>query len=377
VAVALSELFQDVARKYPAYVAGKKVDGGDSTHQLVTKEIPEALAAVIPTQGLYLVEGSCGKGNVTPAPWIAVFDAQVTKSATRGYYLVYLYSLDLQRLVLSLAFGVTDFEKQFGSGAQFRENIRKAADKLSPAIPSSTEGLHLGKLDLAATSTHKLHRAYEYANIAAIQYQLEELSGEQLTRDLTHMLDVYRQIVESPLTPDISALVEDSAEIDSNPSIEFLEFSPRNPKGKRSGRTGKKSRPQPKASLKTGNAGEEIVYFEEKERLAQAGRSDLADGVSWPARSGEYPGYDISSFETDGRPRLIEVKSSVGEISSVTVTSNEWHAARQNGDSYFLYFVSNVFKKNIRIEYLRNPANEVNNGNLELEISSYNLSLQK
>ena len=48
------------------------------------------------------VEGSTGRRNVTAAPWIAAIDPRITRSATRGYYVVYLFSVDLAKVFLTL-----------------------------------------------------------------------------------------------------------------------------------------------------------------------------------------------------------------------------------------------------------------------------------
>nr|WP_314470597.1 DUF3883 domain-containing protein [uncultured Sphingomonas sp.] len=62
-----------------------------------------------------------------------------------------------------------------------------------------------------------------------------------------------------------------------------------------------------------GRAGEERVVLHERSSLAAAGRDDLADRVRWVSdRDGDGAGYDIASFEIDGRPRLIEVKTTNG-----------------------------------------------------------------
>ena len=62
-----------------------------------------------------------------------------------------------------------------------------------------------------------------------------------------------------------------------------------------------------------GRAGEERVVAHERAVLAAAGCDDLADRVRWVSdRDGDGAGYDIASFEADGRPRLIEVKTTNG-----------------------------------------------------------------
>lgn len=62
-----------------------------------------------------------------------------------------------------------------------------------------------------------------------------------------------------------------------------------------------------------GHAGEERVFAHERSSLIDVGRPDLADRVRWVAHlDGDGAGYDIHSFEQDGRDRLIEVKTTRG-----------------------------------------------------------------
>lgn len=62
-----------------------------------------------------------------------------------------------------------------------------------------------------------------------------------------------------------------------------------------------------------GRAGEERALKHERAQLRSAGRDDLARKVIWVSEEeGDGAGYDIASFETDGRPRLIEVKTTNG-----------------------------------------------------------------
>ena len=62
-----------------------------------------------------------------------------------------------------------------------------------------------------------------------------------------------------------------------------------------------------------GRAGEERIVLHERSSLVAAGRDDLAGRVRWVSdRDGDGAGYDIASFEPDGRPRLIEVKTTNG-----------------------------------------------------------------
>jgi hypothetical protein len=62
-----------------------------------------------------------------------------------------------------------------------------------------------------------------------------------------------------------------------------------------------------------GRSGENVVYLSEIGRLRVEGREDLSRKVRWVSEEdGDGAGYDILSFEADGRERLLEVKTPAG-----------------------------------------------------------------
>lgn len=87
-----------------------------------------------------------------------------------------------------------------------------------------------------------------------------------------------------------------------------------------------------------GKAGEEAVLGHERASLRIAGRNDLADKVRWTAvEDGDGWGYDIQSFEPDGRQRLIEVKTTHGwERTPFHLSSNELRVAEDRRDIWHL-----------------------------------------
>jgi hypothetical protein len=87
-----------------------------------------------------------------------------------------------------------------------------------------------------------------------------------------------------------------------------------------------------------GKAGEERVLAHEKASLRACGRGDLAGKVRWTAiEDGDGAGYDIASFEPDGRERLIEVKTTNGwERTPFHISRNELAAAERRRDDWFL-----------------------------------------
>jgi hypothetical protein len=73
-----------------------------------------------------------------------------------------------------------------------------------------------------------------------------------------------------------------------------------------------------------GKKGEELVLNFERQRLSNE-RPDLARRIRWVSNEiGDGAGYDIHSFDLDGRDRLIEVKTTIGyERTPFFISANE------------------------------------------------------
>ena len=88
-----------------------------------------------------------------------------------------------------------------------------------------------------------------------------------------------------------------------------------------------------------GLAGEKLALRYEQERLARAGQSRLADNiVHISATHSDSLGFDMLSFETDGRERLIEVKTTrFGSLTPFFASRNEVEVSARRQDEYQLY----------------------------------------
>ncbi len=88
-----------------------------------------------------------------------------------------------------------------------------------------------------------------------------------------------------------------------------------------------------------GRAGEQLVISFERERLRRAGKKRLADRIEYVAESrGDQFGYDIQSFETDGRERFIEVKTTrFGPMTPFFASRNEVNVSERHDAQYQLY----------------------------------------
>jgi hypothetical protein len=288
----------------------------------------------------------------------------------------------LKTVTLTLAFGITQFEKQFGGPAAAFPRLRFAATRLQEMFNHLiSPKMSRGPINLSASSGQKLHYAYEQAAIVSFPpYIVEALpSEEQLVADLRELVALYAAIASDPLDVTVERLVEAAVQTATQlSSIKVQEFQPRERK-KNAPSSKKDLRRYSPESRKVGDAGERIVIKHERERLSRAGRQDLADRVRWHAQQLEFPGWDVTSFADDGREVFIEVKSSVGKtVSSVNLTANEWDAAcdPSRRDRYFIYLVTNALSSAPIIERLANPASLVDEGKITCEPIVYVVDLR-
>lgn len=88
-----------------------------------------------------------------------------------------------------------------------------------------------------------------------------------------------------------------------------------------------------------GEMAEEFVVVLERKRLRAGGAASLSEEVARVSTQDVAAGYDIRSFELNGEPRHIEVKSSAGPRDMFILSDNEAQTARTLGRSYWLAWV--------------------------------------
>lgn len=99
-----------------------------------------------------------------------------------------------------------------------------------------------------------------------------------------------------------------------------------------------------------GHAGELFVMELEARRLHAAGRKALSERIEHVASTqGDGLGFDVLSFEADGRERLIEVKTTAfGELTPFYVSPNELARSQADAELYHLYRLFD-FRKRPRV----------------------------
>ena len=171
--------------------------------------------------------------------------------------------------------------------------------------------------------------------------------------------------------------VNPGLEVDFEPS----DFKPRVFKRRETniGNLSSNNRRYSKKSDKVGKLGEEFVFNYEQKFLKDSGFPELAKKVIWhrQEKTNKTPGWDITSFDLDGNPKLIEVKASAGAtISNVILTKNEFEKINEAliHDNYYIYLVSDIVK-NPRMEILKNPAKYLSEGKLAITVESVSMSI--
>ena len=137
------------------------------------------------------VDGSAGAGNWAVVPWIAAFDPAVTTSATRGYYVVYLFHATEPIVHLSLNQGTTAVREEFGGLA--RQALTDRAELMRKRLADFVPSLAVTKIDLGSTA--RLPGDYAAGHALGVTYRLSELPTEEaLITDLQNAVTAYRAL---------------------------------------------------------------------------------------------------------------------------------------------------------------------------------------
>ncbi|GEP05057.1 DUF3578 domain-containing protein [Methylobacterium oxalidis] len=188
--MSLGHALRRIAEEYP--LARLEPPANHPLGWVIRRGAPDELRRLLGPQAGLLVKGSAGRGSRWAAvPWIAVFDPGVTTSATRGYYLVYLFPADREAVHLSLAQGTVAAIREHGPGAQ--ASLRASGHGLRAALSDFAERLPERAIRLGTEGD--LPGGYEAAHILGLTYGLDDLGDERrLTEDLAAGLSAYRAL---------------------------------------------------------------------------------------------------------------------------------------------------------------------------------------
>jgi 5-methylcytosine-specific restriction enzyme A len=157
------------------------------------------------------VVGAPGQGNWADVPWIAIFNPEVTTSATRGYYIVYLFAADMSTVNLTLAQGVTAVQDEFKNKAS-AEMLRRAA-LIRDRVPEFSDRFIPGPIQLGGTT--QLAKDYDTAVAFRLSYLIGNLPDEgRLVGDLRAMVGLYDLLVSRGGLDNVEGAIELGADQD-------------------------------------------------------------------------------------------------------------------------------------------------------------------
>lgn len=358
----MKDLFVEILQNYSTE---SKQDLTNNSHaHFIRNNIPTKIYSALQLDcDQFKITASPGQGRWSEVPWIGIFDRDITGTATKGYYIVYLFRADMSGVYLSMNQGWTFIKSQFGV-KEGKANIQKLTRAWQKILSSPLNDFSFDQIDLKVTGTKtKLPEGYEAGHICGKYYDTNALPDDQeIIDDLRSMLSVYRELkgkmhgLSTEKTNDY-ILAGDQAglfDIDyNNDDLNHLIVSPVGSSIERQdsptvfykpkqcdGHGHKVNRIKKQANdMRIGLAGEKMVIEYEKKRLADLGRYDLiSDIVHTSQEVGDGTGFDIISFDKDGKKRYIEVKTTTGANDTpFYITDNELQFSISNSSNYALY----------------------------------------
>lgn len=189
----LREFIERFIREYP--IEKKKSLVNNPFANFITNEVPKNIFEIDIIKGEeYRVQGSVGKGAWAAVPWVAIYDKNITTSAQKGEYIVYLLSVDNKILYVTFNQGCTELKNKYGK----IETIKKLKEK-SSFIQEKIESRGFSKENinlLCEGEKNEKAEMYEAGCIFSKAYNIENLPEEfELREDLKNMIDIYKEFV--------------------------------------------------------------------------------------------------------------------------------------------------------------------------------------
>lgn len=177
------------------------VKTGNRSHSFghfIRKQIPSSILQHI-NSSVYKVEGSCGRGNWTPVPWVAVFDTRITSKASSGVYIVYLLNKDTKTLFLTLNQATTEEFSNETENRAFSNTVKSKNKKVLERLEINASHIRsvLGISKSASSEIDCGSPAYNAGCICYKKYTLSSFpSDSQIESDLAEYINLYESYYE-------------------------------------------------------------------------------------------------------------------------------------------------------------------------------------
>jgi len=319
---------------------------------------------------------SPGQGQWAKIPWLGVFDTRMTSTATKGIYVCILFKEDMSGFYLTLNQGVTYLNKNY---AKIKIPLNREVKKwILGKIESKKDFI---EDSIALYSSKEAHLNYEDTTIISKYYEKNNYNHRQLMVDLKDIVSIYTDLLDNHIIDNYSDIITSFVDeiqngennglfdIDNTTSdmiheimeeenvdvgeVVLIETLPPSAIKKTREKTQKKILrkvdflEKSKKKIKIGFLGEQLVLTHEKQNLINNGRADLADKVKWVSQNSDGYGYDVLSYDNNGKEKYIEVKTT--KLSNINhpfeISKNEILTSEKKGHSYWIYRVYELGSK--------------------------------
>lgn len=377
----LKNLFDFVLNNYKN--GHKNAERSDPVYPIIVSEIPSLIkTSLFPMRKDLLLTGSIGVGQKTDFPWVAIYNTNITRTATKGLYVVFLFKKDMSGFYLALNQGITYFAKTY------KRNKYECAKKVANYFKNEIGDEYFSKDDIDLCGLRgTLGYGYQETTIISKYYEKNNFSSEEIFDDINKMMVIYDELAsvlaednfdydkaidkilldyDKSFTSAIEAIEEIKKEISSPLDVDvvrklqyvvpdskqIIKYSKlRNKEAIRKIDYISKAR----TDAEIGELGEKLALEYEVERLTSLGREDLIPLIRRVSIKSDAFGYDIESYDLVNGEMVkifIEVKTTVNKLDvDFQVSKNEVETSNEKNDRYCLFRIYDV--KNVNPKFYK------------------------
>jgi hypothetical protein len=276
------------------------------------------------------VQGKDGDGNKAEIPWVRLASKELSPSATKGWYVVFLFSATGSNCYLSLGHASTTYD---GDSMERRYQKALAPEVAEGLMRWGREKLHIAdiknprlKFSRNLEAKGNLAEAYDRTSLCGFEYRKEKIpTDEQIYSDVEFLLGLLSKIY---LLQETDATIPGSESPEHQDAVAAIsQAAGRDLTGPR--RQGRSRLPQAHKKVIEEHAVEVAMKLLEKK-----GFTNVKD-------VGKNHSYDIAA-KLDGKDFYIEVKGTISLGEKVVLTKNEVLLHRQEHPNNALIVVSQI-----------------------------------
>ncbi|MCI5087101.1 MAG: DUF3578 domain-containing protein [Rhodovulum sp.] len=145
------------------------------------------------------LKASVGQGNWASVPWLAFFHPLITRSATEGFYVVFLINPIAETITLSMNQATTAVYNEHGE-RRGRDVLRRRAKDMAERVGDMAGRFNRDPISLGSDMGYPL--GYEAGHAFGKTYTPQSIIDADLTGDLRALLDAYQALIlRGGLTP--------------------------------------------------------------------------------------------------------------------------------------------------------------------------------